>query len=534
MLRGRAGAHALVPPVEPVGRTPLIDVGDAVVQNALRSSTNAVPAAAPHAAQFGWSQSSTLLNRTLVERGIEHWGNDARLCAVRKRLAAGERITVAAVGGSITAGSRYAAGVGSFGAREFLYHRKVLSALGKLYPQPGGHIGHNGGVPGTGPTYMEHCVHDHLPSPVDVVLLEYAVNTDGHAAAFERLLRTLLLLPRAALVVVNAHHWRAIAHDGRTDKCWNPRWPVAMATNRTQWAAQSFHQPAAMRDLHNRDEDAIGKLAAHYAVPLVSMRGALVDAVRAGELAIPSFMRDCKHPSGEGHTFLAQIALHRILTPPNATGRGVPPDAACGAAPPLPSPLHADGRQLPQSVCARGGQLQRFVRHTDGFAMTDEGRGAGKLGLVAKHAADTLALCLPPLTQPTAGATRREAARVLWLGYLRSYEHMGRARVTCADGCRCADDVIDAHDVKDGVSVTDVRRVQLRAPGRRDAPVDEGSNHSCCSMSLKVLPKSTSGEFKFKVMSLLLGGADAHDLQVFSLRVAATSAQARLDAGSPK
>ena len=227
MLRGRAGAHALVPPVEPVGRTPLIDVGDAVVQNALRSSTNAVPAAAPHAAQFGWSQSSTLLNRTLVERGIEHWGNDARLCAVRKRLAAGERITVAAVGGSITAGSRYAAGVGSFGAREFLYHRKVLSALGKLYPQPGGHIGHNGGVPGTGPTYMEHCVHDHLPSPVDVVLLEYAVNTDGHAAAFERLLRTLLLLPRAALVVVNAHHWRAIAHDGRTHQCWNPRRPVA-------------------------------------------------------------------------------------------------------------------------------------------------------------------------------------------------------------------------------------------------------------------------------------------------------------------
>ena len=177
-------------------------------------------------------------------------------------------------------------------------------------------------------------------------------------------------------------------------------------------------------------------------------------------------------------------------------------------------------------------RLQRLTRRNSaGANRRHEGRGAGKLGLVAKHAADTLALCLPPLTQPTAGATRREAARVLWLGYLRSYEHMGRARVTCADGCRCADDVIDAYDVKDGVSITDVRRVQLRAPGRRDAPVDEGSNHSCCSVSLKVLPKSTSGEFKFKVMSLLLGGAD---LQVFSLRVAATSAQARLDAGSPK
>ena len=45
-----------------------------------------------------------------------------------------------------------------------------------------------------------------------------------------------------------------------------------------------------------------------------------------------------------------------------------------------------------------------------------------------------------------------------------------------------------------------------------------------------MLPKSTSGEFKFKVMSLLLGGADARDLQVFSLRSAATSVQAQADA----
>ena len=43
MLRGRAGALALVPPVEPVGLTPLIDLGDAVplVRQTLRSRTNA-------------------------------------------------------------------------------------------------------------------------------------------------------------------------------------------------------------------------------------------------------------------------------------------------------------------------------------------------------------------------------------------------------------------------------------------------------------------------------------------------------------
>ncbi len=43
MLRGRAGAHALVPPADPVGLTPLIEVGDAVplVRHMLRSRTNA-------------------------------------------------------------------------------------------------------------------------------------------------------------------------------------------------------------------------------------------------------------------------------------------------------------------------------------------------------------------------------------------------------------------------------------------------------------------------------------------------------------
>ena len=44
MLRGRAGAHALVPPADPVGLTPLIDLEDAVplMRQTLRSRAKGV------------------------------------------------------------------------------------------------------------------------------------------------------------------------------------------------------------------------------------------------------------------------------------------------------------------------------------------------------------------------------------------------------------------------------------------------------------------------------------------------------------
>ena len=175
-----------------------------------------------------WPQSTLLLNASLTARGTELQGDDSRLSCARASLAAGLRLTTAAIGGSITAGSSY--GTGSAGA-SFLYHSKVSQAINAMYPVQGGHPHHNGGVPGTGPTYMEHCVHDHLPRAAGLILLEYAVNVDRHHASFERLLRRLLISqPQAALIVLNHHRWRVVRpHDGRTDKCWNPKWPVGMA-----------------------------------------------------------------------------------------------------------------------------------------------------------------------------------------------------------------------------------------------------------------------------------------------------------------
>ena len=468
-----------------------------------------------------WPQSELLLNASLIAQGVEHMGHDSRLACVRASLFAGRRVSMSAVGGSITAGSSYAAGSGS--AADFLYHRKVAMGLDARFPVRDGHGRHNGGVPGTGPTYMEHCVHDHLPADVNLVLLEYAVNTDRNPVSFERLLRKLLMHPRQpGVIVVNAHRWRAIRpHDGRTDKCWHKSWPVDMARNQTQWLAQSVGRVDGARDHLAADEDDIAALCAHYDVPLVSMRAALVGAVRAGSMAIPSFMNDCKHPSGVGHTFLAQMVLHRLLVPPTPSLSPLSTDAGCTSPTPavLPAPYFGPrGREMASSVCARGEQLRRYVdpQQANDFNLTDEGRGKGKLGFLAYGVGRAMSFCLP---WPTA-AQGGKPPSVLWLGFLRSYEHMGRARVGCSGACSCAADVIDAHDIKDGVSVTDVRRVPLR-PSRRGGAADP-----CCRLRLHIAQGTSSGEHKFKVMSLLLGGADAHNLQVFSLRVAASASEA--------
>lgn len=114
----------------------------------------------------------------------------------------------------------------------------------------------------------------------------------------------------------------------------------------------------------------------------------------------------------------------------------------------------------------------------------------------------TLELCLPA---PSTSA-------VLWIGYLRSYEHMGRARATCSGRCGCEPHVFDAHDFKSSVSVTDVRSIVTHGV-RAEAPTGPSSGTQCCLLQLQVTQGSSSGEHKFKLMSILQGGADARGLQ---------------------
>ena len=107
-----------------------------------------------------FSANDTLLSSAIARRGVENVGDDGRLACLRARLAAGHRVTVAALGGSISAGSSYSVRYGGTGA--WLYHSKVAQALNANFRVDaalgGAHVHHNGALPATGPAFFEHCV----------------------------------------------------------------------------------------------------------------------------------------------------------------------------------------------------------------------------------------------------------------------------------------------------------------------------------------------------------------------------------------
>lgn len=77
------------------------------------------------------------------------------------------------------------------------------------------------------------------------------------------------------------------------------------------------------------------------------------------------------------------------------------------------------------------------------------------------------------------------------VSYLRSYEHMGRAQLSCVSGCSCGSSVIDAYH-SDHSSTAQLHEVAA-TPSRH------------CVVRLTVLPDTSSpdGQHKFKLIQVV-------------------------------
>ena len=110
-----------------------------------------------------------------LRRAVSHEGGLNRLRCFAATLRAGNNVSIAVLGGSVSAGSSSRVRPDQSG----LYHRKLQRWLQSRFP---GHVGHiNAAMPAVPPGYMEQCLSLHVPPTVDLVLLEASANMCGRA-----------------------------------------------------------------------------------------------------------------------------------------------------------------------------------------------------------------------------------------------------------------------------------------------------------------------------------------------------------------
>lgn len=436
---------------------------------------------------------------------VAHAGDGSRLRGVMQRLTTGQPVSVAIVGGSISAGATYTTLRGE--KANWLWHRLFFDWMNMSFPHRA-NTHFNGALPASTPGYVESCITLHVPRAADLVFVEYAANFDN-ARAYERLLRRLLGYPRRpAVLLLNMPYFFGAGLPRNI----NPNMPIGGRDLNF-----SFHGTMS-------DETSITTLAQHYGVPSLSMRNALFHEVKANATAhqrLTDVMLDRVHPAVLGHQFAAALSvsfLRQQLLQMSATDQLVPPSTASLAQPSraqLPPPMFPGNEDADRYVCVRGKELLPLVHSYGGWEYRVEGDRFSnpKPGLVATEPGKRLDLCWQPPPK-----WRRAAIK---LGYLTSYEHMGRANYSCSGLCSCRVGVIDAYTkIKRSVhwvTSLSVAATQSQSPRqlRRESRGFLGRRRladadSCCMLSISTMADPAGRDrHKFKVLSMYTSSRSA-------------------------
>ena len=200
---------------------------------------------------------------------------------------------------------------------------------------------------------------------------------------------------------------------------------------------------------------------------------------------------DGLHATAAAHAIFARLALLALLDVRRAC------DAhAARAARPRRRPLKRDSSAVavaepPQhSVCSFGSNLLAHLPPASASNASSRWQysveRADKPGLIASVPGSVLLLHV--------GVRNFTAGAHVHIGYLRSWEHMGTARLSCRQGCTCADGlVIDGHwSRRQRVSLQSTFGFAVSLYGPE------------CVLAIEVLPLTRSGEHKVKITSVVV------------------------------
>ncbi|GLI65300.1 hypothetical protein VaNZ11_008793 [Volvox africanus] len=452
-------------------------------------------AAKQYRARSGGQQ---MLRHRDINRAL-YMGDPERLRSFVRRMAEGQKLTIALLGGSVSKGMGAVSTEPSFegwlnawlaavspadadsqsstaygtsataaaAATATATSRGLQSELGNIAGagvgvgggQPGGIAGAGGGAPistvkvinaacpATSSAYMNLCLREYLrDTDVDLVLLEYAINDppflepqmiNEPRKSFEQLVRKLLRLPRRpAVVLLNLFRWFSESRVGADQR-------PSDTYYFTNAEAQFF------------------EFATYYGLPLLSLKAAVYHHMVAGTRGFQVdtlrhltrrnesadkealFYEDPMHPSGlTGHRVISELIAGLLLS----VARGLVmrpwrPSEEEQIAAALPAHMIPDNYDTDLDLCLMGENFRASAMDIQGFEWLNEGRSAlaPKWGYIATvpNASIVFTISHTAITNETAGHVR--ASVLVILAYLRSYENMGVAAVSCSDGCVCGE-----------------------------------------------------------------------------------------------
>jgi lysophospholipase L1-like esterase len=264
----------------------------------LRMFTFTALAALTCAAPIQVHATQPIPNDLIRERGLVSMGNTTRLAATMAKAERGEAITVAAIGGSITAGGLQTKDP------ENRYINQIANWFRKTYPNAKISCV-NAGIGGTNSFYGAMRVQEEVLSrKPDLVVLEYAVNdrsdlplADRFAESYEGIVRQLLRAEPSVAVIALSF----MRQQGENAQKW---------------------------------QEMIGR---YYGLPMLSFRDAWWPELKTGRVQWMDLYADEVHPKDEGHLLAGDLLINYLARVEAAR----PKSATNGAkiASPLPVPM---------------------------------------------------------------------------------------------------------------------------------------------------------------------------------------------------
>ena len=209
------------------------------------------------------------LTPTMKVNSVLNKGNQARLAKVIKKLQAGEEVTVAYLGGSITQGSS--------AGNDLCYARLTTDWLIEQFPDA--KIRYvNAGIGATGSYIGVHrCDQDVLSKDPDLVFIDFSVNDTSDRSAINK-----------------------CTYESLIRKIWQHATAPAIVT-----LVMTQENGTSVQDLHY-------EIAARYDIPMISYRNAILDVIDKGYIAWTDISNDNIHPNVPGHAVLTDMITNYL------------------------------------------------------------------------------------------------------------------------------------------------------------------------------------------------------------------------------